>query len=325
MSKELADLEQSREIRAMLEQRWGCIPDSVMRANWSVQAIDLSTSYQDQKEKTGHTISSFQLSGTGARHGGLSRMPQNIVRFAVNFWCPEYGVVVDPFAGHNSRMESVWRCSRNYTGFDISHEFMEMNRKVQQMLEDEDKQRLISNGAKITLIEDDSRWMLNHVAENSCDFCITSPPFHDLEYYGPEEGQLGNVTEYRDFLQALYYVVANCYKVLKPGSFIAWEFNTFRKKGVFYPFFADGMSLFTQAGFALWDIVIIDYGVGYLECFASDMENIKITSKQHSYLVVARKPGYDAVKRQETRSRLVDELDKFIPPSDGDKKQLGLW
>lgn len=322
MGKDNASLEESRKIREMLKNRWGIIPSSVMQADWSVKVIDLSTSYQDQKANSKWADTPFSLSSVGARHGGLSRMPQNIVRFATQFYTPDklpegelgyFGnglpTVLDCFAGHNSRAETVFRCNRNYVGWDVSENFMRLNRQAKLMLEEENSRALFPAEAKIGLVEGDSR-DINY--EEVFDFCITSPPFYDLELdsYGPEIEQLGRGKSYNDFLWSLGQVVKSCYRALKPGAFIAWEFNDFRREGEWYPFHADAIELFKRAEFQLWDIIIIDYGSGFLEAFASDIAHHHIVSKQHSYLVIGRKwPGqHRQPKRQETRERLLDEV-----------------
>lgn len=326
MGKDESSLQESRQIREMLKERWGQIPSSVMKADWSIPVIDFSHSYQDQKEASKFGADSpFSLSGVGARHGALSRMPQNIVHFACQFWTPEklsepgyfrnyLPTIVDPTCGHNSRLEAIFRCNRNYVGIDVSKNFMQMNRKVVMQLYDENRASLFPIEAKIELYEADSRDMLDYIPEESMDFCITSPPFYDLELdsYGDEPEQLGRQKSYSDFLYSLGRVIENCYKVLKPNSFIALEFNDFRREGIFHTFHADGMRLFEKAGFILWDVIVIDYGSGFLQSFAQDIEVGKIVSKEHSYLVVGRKMP-KKVKRVKVRERLLEEVKETKP------------
>ena len=322
MGKDESSLEESRKIREMLTARWGSIPGSIMRAQWGTSVIDLSTSYQDQKADSKWADTPFSLSSVGARHGGLSRMPQNVVRFATQFFTLDklpvgdlgyFGnglpTVLDPFAGHNSRLEAVFRSNRNYVGWDVSANFMRLNRQVKAMLEEENSRALFPIEAKMELVEGDSR-DINY--EGMFDFCTTSPPFYDLELdsYGPEIEQLGRGKSYNDFLWSLGQVVKSCYRALKPGAFIAWEFNDFRRDGEWYPFHADAIELFKRAEFQPWDIIIIDYGSGFLEAFASDIAHHHIVSKQHSYLIIGRKrpAQYRQLKRQETRERLLNEV-----------------
>lgn len=320
MAKDSNSLDESRAIREFLISKWQCIPTSVWRVNWGVSVIDLSHSYAEQMKEGPHHNDPFILSGVGARHGALSRFPQDLCRFLIKFLTPEklddpgyFGnylpTIIDPFAGHNSRFESVWRCNRNYLGYDISKNFMELNRQVLQMLMQENEQSLMPIEAQMEFVEGDSR---NINYNEQFDFCISSPPFWDLELasYGSEPEQLGNAKIYPDFMYSLKTVAQNCYRALKPGCFLVWELNDFRKDGRFYPFHADGIAMFKSVGFMLHDIIIADYGSGFLQSFLSDIEHHKIVSKEHSYFIVVRKGDSARPKqsREDTRERLVEEV-----------------
>lgn len=115
MGKDQESLDLSREIRQYLISKWGRIPKSVWEIDWSVKYIELSKSYNDQQKiNTEKVGKDFALSGTGARHGQLSRFSQDILQFLVKFLTPEnlpngeqgyfdngLPTIIDPFAGHN--------------------------------------------------------------------------------------------------------------------------------------------------------------------------------------------------------------------------------
>ena len=317
MPKTQASLDESRRIRSLIDSRYG-IPRSVMQANWGVSAIDLSTSYQDGREQSKYAGTPFDLSGVGARHGQLSRFPQNIAQWIVKFYTPErLGVgescyfdndlptVLDPTAGHNSRAEAVWRTGRNYVGHDLSAEFQKMNRKVVETLQEENSRAMIKNNAQIKLVEGDSKHTI--VYPPVFDLCMTSPPYWDLEDYGPQPEQLGKNKTYKGFLRDIDKIVEHCYSALKPGAFIVWEAQDFTKKGRFYPYPFQLMQIFSRY-FALHQVIIVDYGRGFFASFASDIEHSKLVSKEHSYLIVARK-RWERVNRAERRKTLSQEAD----------------
>ncbi len=311
MAKDNQSLSQSRQIRNMLLGKWGRIPNSIFRVNWSKSTnIDLSErSYAAHKKETSYANTPFALSSIGARHGDLSRFPQDLGSFLVNFLCAESGVVIDPFAGHNSRLELVYRAGRSYIGLDVSAEFMRGNYKIRDMLYHENSMSMMPSPASITLIEADSREMLKYVPKNTADFLITSPPFYDIEDYGNEPEQLGRAKTYRDFLYALQVVFGNCYSVLKPGAFAAIEVNDFRRDGIFHPYHADAIERLRNVGFIIHDIIIVDYGTGFLQAFASDIEHHHIVCKVHSYIIVARKKFVAGSQtRAETRTKLITQL-----------------
>lgn len=229
----------------------------------------------------------FAVSGMSARSGGLSRFPQNIGRLMVKFYCPEDGIVYDPFAGHNSRMELVYKTGRHYVGVDVSHEFMEANRKVQGMLLS--KKGFFKSNNTINLIECSSAKV--DLSDNYADFTITSPPYWDLEYYGEEEEQLGRAKTYESFMEFLLLHIKENYRILKPGTFCAWFINDFTKNGIFYPYHVDLCDSFRKAGFDIHNVYIVDLGQPIAAAFVRTMINSRRFPKRHEYCIVGKKPG----------------------------------
>lgn len=325
MAKDLESLEQSRQVRQYLLSNWGRLPSSIWKVDWTVKVNDLSTSYNDfQKEQAGKVGKEFSLSSAGhGKEGGLSRFPQDICQFLIKFYSKELDTVFDPFTGHNSRMESCYRVNRHYIGFDICHQFMEWNRQVKSKIEEENSKSMTPLQASITLHEHDSRDILRYVDRNIADFCITSPPFYDVEYYSDDAGQFGNAKTYKDFMYSLGDVVASCYEVLKPGAFIAWEVNDFRRNGTFHVYHSDLVEKYKAVGFLLHDVIIVDYGSSFLASFLSDVEHNKIMPKQHSYIIVGRKPTHKTQPtRNKTYDKLKEEAKQQVPIDDSKAKQI---
>jgi len=285
-------LKKSREYRRLFVQKYGCILSSILRHDRSDKTIDFSKQNRDYTSKT--DFGSFVWRrGTGSRlskkeKAALSIFPQNVGRAITKFYCPENGIVYDPFAGHNSRMQLVWESGRNYIGVDISKEFMENNRKIRDVLFNRDKKGFFKNSAKITLIEGSSDQV--NLPDSYADFTITSPPYWDIEYYGDEEKQLGKYKKYEDFLKAIYKHIKENYRILKADSFCCWFVNDFRKEGVFYPYHSDLIPYFREAGFVLFSIYIIDLGNTLGEIFIQNVEKTKIFPKRHEYCLVFQKP-----------------------------------
>lgn len=301
MAKTTEDLVKSREEREKVRQLLGCIPESILLHNKADQAMDLlveeqgrdytSTFHVPQNAEQERLASAFYLSGAGARWGALSRFPQNIGRLLLKLYTKEGQTVVDPFAGHNSRMEFCYRARRNYIGCDISHKFMEANFKLREMLLEENAADMFAseNTATIELHECDSRQM-SPVKNNAGDFTITSPPYWDLEYYGDEMGQLGKDNEYPEFLERLGKVCEANFRCLKSGSFCVWCINDFRKDGKFYAYHMHTAELLREAGFRQHDIAIIDLGGSFGQAFASQIVENKILPKRHEYALIFVKP-----------------------------------
>lgn len=317
MGRTHESLEDSRSERQVILQRLeNTIIESIMVHNRSDRAMDLTVERRygevkvnrdkfldDYVSKSGDLDmiadveefkAQFRSGFEGSRGAGktLSRFSQNICRLCVKFYTEEKDIVVDPFAGHNSRFQATFESGRHYYGQDLSHEFMVDNLKIREMLlkESEGKLFMPKNDLIIDLTEGDSRklpW-----PDNFGDFTITSPPYWDLEMYGDEEEQLGygqNQT-YEEFLHDLGLVAKENYRVLKPGAYCIWFINDFRKDGKFFDFHGDTKNLLVAAGFDYHDLIIVDLGPSLRSVFLASAFKSKILPKRHEFGVVVRKP-----------------------------------
>jgi len=305
MGKNEDDLQKSREERERIKKLFGgIIPESILKHDKSVVAIDLMadersyTSTFHQHEADPSKLQSqaealqgaFALSGAGARWGALSRFPQNVGRVLVELYSKKGQIVVDPFAGHNSRMELCWRLGRHYIGFDASKKFAEANEKIKEMLLHEKTCDLFPDefNTTISVARGDSRHM---PLKNSCgDFTITSPPYWCLEDYGDEMEQIGKCDEYSEFMRQLQQIMSENFRVLRAGAFAVWCVNDFTWEGKFYNYHGHCIDRMREVGFKQHDCVITDFGSSMGQMFASDIVNNKRLPKRHEYNLIFVKP-----------------------------------
>lgn len=219
----------------------------------------------------------------GSKEAALSIFPQNIGRSVILFYSEPGAQIVDPFAGHNSRMELCVSNGRHYTGYDISVPFMEFNKKRAGQL------KRTFPSARINLHLADSR-RLGHSKDNGADFTLTSPPYYDIEFYGDEAGQLGKSETYEQFLDGLQQVLAENLRCLKPGAFAVWFVNDFRRLKTFHPYHMDCILRAQKVGFVLHDIIIVDLGPSIRGAFVNQVVQTKIIPKRHEYGLVFKKP-----------------------------------
>jgi DNA modification methylase len=300
--KTLESLEESQVARAAFITEFGCVPESIMTHDPSDKAIDLQVEDggRDYIQSTGRTAKelkttvmrkAFETSGRTCRGkgGGLSRFPQNVGRQLLKLYSEKGDKIFDPFSGHNSRMQLCYQAQRNYVGCDVSHNFMEDNRKIKEMLLNETKNsfNLVENDCTITLIEGDSGRV--KYPSNSCDFSITSPPYWDLEYYGDEPEQLGKNKTYQGFLEAITRQIKETYRILKPGSYVCWCINDFVKDGIYYAYHADLIPIFQAVGFKLHVIYITDLTICMGHAFIQTILKTKRFPKRHEYSIVFKK------------------------------------
>lgn len=271
------------------------LPSSVMKAKRNrvtaeTDAPGLERSYTNTsplvssgKDKTTPKSlkAAFKISGSGAAAGNISTFWQDVGRSMVLLYTNPGEQVVDPFAGHNSRMELCVRAGRHYEGQDLSKVFMEFNRKRAAELRKEFPE------VNIVLHEGDSREM--KAATRSGDFTITSPPYWDIEDYGDEPEQLGK-RSYEAFLEGMGLVMKSNFRCLKRGAYAAYFINDFRKGNKFYPYHQHIMELGTAAGFDIHDMLIVDLGRGFGDVFINQYVKNRMLPKRHEYGIIFRKP-----------------------------------
>lgn len=245
------------------------------------------TKIQADKDAAGLKLSKrvramARISGAGSTAGALSTFWQDVGRTVVLMYSKPGDIVIDPFAGHNSRMELCVRAGRHYIGHDLSHEFMEFNRSRAIELKKEFSE------VSVKLYEGDSRQL--QAKSNLGDFMITSPPYWDIEEYGPEAEQMSNCPSYKAFIDDMQKVMEESFRVLKPGAFSVWFINDFRRKGIFYNYHGDIIRIGKRAGFIQHDIMIVDLGRAFGDVFINQYVELRMLPKRHEYAVVLRKP-----------------------------------
>jgi len=283
--KNLASLEKSRKIRSDFILKYGFVPESILKHNKNSCSITNKQKRNYSRFSISKNKNLFRISGQCTRAGALSSFFQVIGRLMVDFYCPENGIVYDPFAGHNSRMELTFKTNRHYIGVDISKSFMIENRKIKEELINE--QGFFKSDKTITLIECSSKNV--DLPNNHADFTITSPPYWNLEYYGDEPEQLGNAKTYNKFLKLITEHIQENLRILKPGAFCAWFVNDFVKDKTFYPYHIDLFNIFVEVGFEPFQIYIVDLGASISQAFVQQIISSKRFPKRHEYCLLFRK------------------------------------
>jgi DNA modification methylase len=302
MAKDLDSLIESRKIRQKVIAKYGDVPTSVWDIDYALgkEILELDDRKQaevsiekhktmgyDPKFKVAFNMSSRSVRGTN-EDSGLSTFPPDLVRRVCLFYSNEGDTVLDPFAGHNSRMQVVYNMNRNYIGYDVCKKFMEFNRAVEAEITGKGKQTLLYDSpTSIVLHEQSSEKIAEE--ENSVDLVFTSPPYFGVEYYGPEPEQLGLSKSYDEFLEKMGVIVKESYRVLKQGKYCVFNINDFRSNNEFYLYHADIIQLFRKTGFKMWDCIVIKWKNVMSSCFASQVEDRKICAKAHEYLIVGKK------------------------------------
>ena len=171
--------------------------------------------------------------------------------------------ILDPFDGIGSTMVAAHNLNCSGTGIDLSFEFTETARKR------------IEYDSNIRIIHGDSFQELDNLQADSFDLCVTSPPYWNIlnmkrsadkkenVNYSEKENDLGNITDYNEFLELLGELFEKVNRCLKHGSYCIVNVMDIRKKSKFYPLHSDLALELQKRGYIFDDIIIWDRQADY--------------------------------------------------------------
>lgn len=200
--------------------------------------------------------------------------------------------VLDPFCGSGSTLVAAQRRGKASVGIELSAEYVQLA-----------QQRLIPTGPTTTIHHTSATDLQQHVAVESVDLCITSPPYWNIlaqkrtadykavRHYGNHDGDLGTVPEYDAYLDALADVFRQVFAVLKPGAHCCINVMDLRKKDRFYPLHSDLARRLEGEGYRLDDLIIWNRQADYNSLRPLGYPAVFRINKVHEYIVLMQKPG----------------------------------
>jgi len=238
--------------------------------------------------------------------------PESLVREFILFFTKRGEIVIDPFLGTGSSLVAAVEAGRSGVGFEIVGKFAEISkRRVADALNG--KRGGDGPARKKTcwaeVIQADSKKLSETWKEKRfppADYCITSPPYWnqlkrnsirqkgrvekglDTDYSdNPEE--IGNIEDYRGFMNAMKLHFDEVYKVMKPNGYLTVITNNVFAQGRMYPLAFDTVSTLSQEPHAwtpkdekVWcqdDKTLLPLGV----------YNAWVGNRHHQYCLIFRK------------------------------------
>ena len=229
--------------------------------------------------------------------------PLALVKKVLDCYAPgAESLVLDPFAGSGSVLLAATHAHMRSVGMDI-------NAKYEAVFHDRlDIFSSPAQGNKLWRYEvcdaRDRIAFFNVVQKNSVDVCVTSPPYWDIlrrrrssdgkdaVAYSDMDTDIGNITGYDEFLDALSDVMKNVTSALKPRGYLILNVMDLRKGSKFYPLHQDCAVLVQKNdSMTLDDIIIWDRQKDYSQMRPLGYPHKFIINKVHEYLLVFRKIG----------------------------------
>jgi DNA modification methylase len=174
--------------------------------------------------------------------------PETLVREFVEFFTKQNMWVLDPFLGTGSTLLAARASRRNAVGVEINPRYASIARS---RLEEAPP----SDGTRQLVIQGNSRALQAILAENNVqkvDFCITSPPYWNQlkraslrqrgrkeqgldTNYGEDPEDIGNISNYEEFLDAQKRIFDEVYGIMKIGGYLVVVTNNVFSEGRLYP------------------------------------------------------------------------------------------
>ncbi len=124
----------------------------------------------------------------------LAATAAELVEFFIKYYVSKKNsVFLDPFMGRGVPLQIAKRLGLDYYGYDLSSDFCRYVNEVIALIDD--------GKTVLKAIQGDSR-SPDQIPDGIGDFCFTSPPYWNTEYYGDEKGQLGK-NSYEGFLVSM--------------------------------------------------------------------------------------------------------------------------
>jgi len=245
------------------------------------------------------------------RHPAM--FPAELPRRFIRIYTKRGDTVLDPFLGTGSTVIAALELGRKGVGLDTSHEYV-------KIAQERVKKRLGARPAgqvslsafegernnETTIYEpeiycDDARNLLNYLQPSSVDLCVTSPPYWDVHRqkrtcdrkeprpYTDDKADLGNISRYEEFIDALKEIFEKVHIVLKPKKHCVVVVMDIRKKDKLYPLHMDLAGLMSDIGFSLEDIIIWDRRKEYNNLRPIGYPTTFRVNKVHEYIMIFKK------------------------------------
>ena len=195
----------------------------------------------------------------------------NDIRKLIRFFTKRNMVVLDPFCGSGTTLVAAARENRKGIGIDLNRKYCQMSRRRLRELKLEKNQKIICG---------DSLQRISQI-KGKIDYCVTSPPYHNIlrhnggglrdakdkdvrngarigiEYYSNDKRDLGNQTQYKDFLALLKKVMAEVYKKLRDKKYCSIIISDFTVNKKEKNASGDVIRLMQEIGFSFEGAVVL--------------------------------------------------------------------
>jgi DNA modification methylase len=184
-----------------------------------------------------------------------AKFPETLAQEFIEFFTKRGQVVLDPMTGTGSTLVAALRTGRHSYGIELNPVYAEIAR--QMIAEEKTKLGYPANEITTAVITSDASLFAEIVASNELplvDYVLTSPPYWDMLHargagtqklrrasneldviYSEHPQDLGNITDYNDFLERLASIYMSMQPFLRSGAYLTIIVKNVKKGGKIYP------------------------------------------------------------------------------------------
>jgi len=234
-----------------------------------------------------------------------AKFPEDLADLFIQKFTRPGDNVFDPMSGTGSTQVSALKNGRNAYGTELSSFFAEIAReRALSFLFEQSRDFPKKMVPEVDIIEGDARRATEYGFPRQ-DLIFTSPPYWDMlnmkgaenqakrikkglrTNYSDDEDDLGNLSDYAEFVESLAEIYLDMLPLLNPGGVMVIVVKNIKKKGKNYPFawdlaakLQDKMILLPEVFWCQDDISIAPYGYG----------NTFVSNTFHQYCLIFQKP-----------------------------------
>ncbi len=183
--------------------------------------------------------------------------PVNLVEKIIRTFSLKGSHILDPFSGTGSTLKACENVGSSGVGIELSEEYVKIS-----------KNNISADNLEI--IRGDCLEKLKKIQSNIFDLCVTSPPYWDIlnmkrsadkretVNYSEDLKDLGNISDYNEFLNSLEAVFIEVFRTLKHDRYCIVNVMDIRKKDKFFPLHSDLAEKMRKIGFIFDDLIIWD-------------------------------------------------------------------
>lgn len=181
-----------------------------------------------------------------------AKFPETLVQEFIEFFTKRRQTVLDPMVGTGSTLVACMRSGRHGVGIELNPKYVEIAERV--LAGEREALGKSAERLKVQLIQGDAARIAELDLPRGIDYVITSPPYWDMlrmrgaetqkrrratdgldVFYSDDPNDLGNVTDYDEFVERLANIYASLCPYLKDRAYLTIIVKNVKKGGKVYP------------------------------------------------------------------------------------------